>query len=110
MGKKEWRPRAIKLVPTKEKLTQATGLGTMLEVFDHSRLSKDFAKYLPRRTSPRSLGSYRLGLIQVASFLYGHDCLEDLEEFQEEPALEAIMGGDGGFFTRFRRGKFKGTK
>ena len=94
MAKKEWRPRAIKLIPTKEKLTQAAGLGTMIEVFDESRLSKEFAKCLPKRSSPRSIGSYRLGLIQVSSFLYGHDCLEDLEEFKEEPALEAIMRGE----------------
>lgn len=90
---KEWKPKKIRLVSTKEKLTQATGLGTMLEVFDESLLSKDFAGCLPKRTSPRSLGSYRLGLIQIASFLYGHDCLDDLEEFQEEPAVEAVMGG-----------------
>lgn len=86
-----WRPRYVKLIPTKEKLTNATGLGTMVEVFDQSRLSKDFAKCLPKRSSPRSFGCYRLGFIQIASFLYGHDSLDDLEEFQEDPAIEAIM-------------------
>jgi hypothetical protein len=35
-----------------------------------------------------------LGLIQVSSFLYGHDTLDDLEEFQDDPALEAIMRGE----------------
>jgi hypothetical protein len=84
----------VKLVPTKEKLTDAVGLGSMVEVFDHSTLSKDFAKCLPPRTSPRSFGSYRLGLIQVSSFIYGHDSLDDLEEFQDDPALEAIMRGE----------------
>lgn len=94
MGKKEWRPRYVKLVPTKEKLTDAVGLGSMVEVFDHSTLSKDFSRCLPPRTSPRSYGSYRLGLIQISSFLYGHDSLDDLEEFQDDPALEAIMRGE----------------
>ena len=89
-----WQPRYVKLVPTKEKLTDAVGLGSMVEVFDHSTLSKEFAKCLPTRTSPRSHGSYRLGLIQISSFLYGHDSLDDLEEFQDDPALEAIMRGE----------------
>lgn len=89
-----WRPRYIKLIPTKEKLTDAVGLGSMVEVFDRSSLSKDFARCLPGRTSHRSHGSYRLGLIQVSSFLYGHDTLDDLEEFQDDPALEAIMRGE----------------
>ena len=91
---KEWRPRHIKLIPTKERLTDAVGLGSMVEVFDQSSLAKDFADCLPKRTSPNSYGSYRLGLIQVSSFLYGHDTLEDLEEFEEDPALEAIMRGE----------------
>ncbi len=92
--KREWQPRYLKLIPTKERLTDAVGLGSMVEVFDHSSLSKDFAKCLPPRTSPNSFGSYRLGLIQVSSFLYGHDSLDDLEEFQDDPALEAIMRGE----------------
>ena len=91
---KDWRPRYIRLIPTKEKLTDATGLGTMVEVFDQSRLSKDFGACLPKRSGSRSHGSYRLGLIQVSSFLYGHDTLDDLEEFQDDPAVEAIMRGE----------------
>lgn len=94
MKKDDWRPRYVKLVPTREKLTDAVGLGSMVEVFDHSSLSKDFARCLPPRTSSRSHGSYRLGLIQISSFLYGHDSLDDLEEFQDDPALEAIMRGE----------------
>jgi hypothetical protein len=92
--KQDWRPRSIKLIPTREKLTDAAGLGSMVEVFDHSSLAKEFVKCLPKRTSPNSYGSYRLGLIQVSSFLYGHDSLDDLEEFEQDPALEAIMKGE----------------
>lgn len=65
-----------------------------MEVFDESPLSKPFADCLPERTSPRSHGSYRLGLIQLSSFLYGHDSLDDLEEFQDDPTLEAVMKGE----------------
>lgn len=90
----DWRPKKIKLVATKDKLTDATGLGAMLEVFDDSSLSKPFAACLPNRVSPRSHGSYRLGLLQVSSFLYGHSDLDDLEEFRTDPALAAIMEGE----------------
>ena len=93
-NKKNWRPRKIRLVATQERLTGATGLGTMVEAFDQSSISNAFAQSLPKRSSPRSFGSYRLGLIQVSSFLYGHDSLDDLQEFQNDPALEAIMRGE----------------
>ena len=89
-----WRPRYLKFIPTEEKLTDSSGLGTMVELFDKSSLSKPFAKCLPKRVHSRSHGSYRLGLIQVSSFLHGHDSIEDLEEFREDPALEAIMKGE----------------
>lgn len=89
-----WRPRKIKLVPTEERLTDAAGLGSMVEIFESSSLSEPFRKCLPERTSNRSYGSYRLGLIQLSSFLYGHDSLDDLEEFKQDPALEAIMRGE----------------
>jgi hypothetical protein len=89
-----WQPRSIKLVPTKEKLTDATGLGTMIDVFNQSPLSKAFKECLPQRTHVRSHGSYRLGLIQISSLLYGHDSIDDLEEFRTDPALAAIMKGE----------------
>jgi hypothetical protein len=90
----KWRPKYVKLVPTKEKLTDSTGLGTMVEIFDGSPLSEGFRKCLPTRVHVRSHGSYRLGLIQLSSFLYGHDSIDDLKEFQSDPALEAIMRGE----------------
>jgi Transposase DDE domain group 1 len=45
------------------------------------------------RVHGRSHGSYRLGLTQVSSFLYGHDSIDDLKEFEEDPALEAVLKG-----------------
>ena len=61
--------------------TSSAGLGTLIEAFDVSQLSKEFEKTLPDRISARSQGRYRLGLIQVASFLRGHDCNDDVIEF-----------------------------
>ena len=97
MGKqKEFRPKFLKLVPTEDKYTAASGLATIIEVFDESPLSKGFKEALPKRSiaNGRSKGSYRLGLIQLNSFIYGHDCLEDLEEFRNDPLLEAVLKGE----------------
>lgn len=89
-----WKPKHIRFEPTKEKLTDSAGLGTLVEIFDKSPLSEVFKKCLPKRTHSRSHGSYRLGLIQLSSFLYGHDSIDDLKEFQIDPALSALMRGE----------------
>jgi hypothetical protein len=76
----EFSPNFLRLVPTKQRLTSAAGLGTLLEAFNESPLREPFSSCLPEReVRGRSQGSYRLGLIQLASFLQGHDCLADLE-------------------------------
>jgi len=54
--------KKIKIVPTKEKLTAAAGLGTIMEIFDQSGLRDKFIKCLPKRVSHRSIGSYKLAL------------------------------------------------
>jgi hypothetical protein len=91
-----FRPTIFKLMATEEKLTAAAGLSTLMEVFDQSALSEGFKTALPVRktVNNRSGGSYRLGLIQLNSFIYGHDCLDDLEEFRDDPLLEAAMKGE----------------
>ena len=88
---KSFKPRKLKLVASKKKLTNASGLGAMIEGFDSSLLSTSFSQCLPERKSNRSMGSYRLGLIQLASFLYGHDCIDDIIEFKTDPFLKAIF-------------------
>ena len=90
----DFSPRHIPLEPTTQRLTSAAGLGALIESFDQSPLKIPFAKSLPERISHRSQGSYRLGLIQLASFMYGHDCLADLEEFREDPSLLELMRGE----------------
>lgn len=92
--KDHFRPTVFKLLATEDKLTAASGLATIMEIFDQSPLAEGFKKALPHRSSNRSAGSYRLGLIQLNSFIYGHDCLDDLEEFRGDPLLEAVMKGE----------------
>ena len=81
---------------TEEKLTAASGLSTIIEVFDRSPLSAGFRAALPARSTKnnRSGGSYRLGLIQLSWFIFGHDCLDDLDEFRDDPLLTAKMNGE----------------
>ena len=81
---------------TEDKLTAAAGLSTIMEVFDQSPLAQGFREALPPRSTEnnRSAGSYRLGLIQLNSFIYGHDSLDDLEEFRDDPLLEAVLKGE----------------
>jgi len=66
----------------------------MVEVFEQSSLYKGFVECLPKRISNRSYGAARLALIQLGSFLYGHDCIEDLEEFRDDPLFEAALKGE----------------
>jgi len=92
----DFHPTVFKLMATEDKLTAAAGLATIMEVFDQSPLSAGFRNALPARSTAnnRSGGSYRLGLIQLNSFIYGHDCLDDLEEFRDDPLLEAALKGE----------------
>ena len=89
--KQESTLRRIKIVPTKEKLTAASGLGTIVEMFDQSGLRDEFIKCLPKRKSNRSIGSYKLGLSMICGFIHGFDCLDDFEHLTKEHALNALF-------------------
>ena len=110
----EFTPNFLPFQITNRRLTSAAGLSTLLEAFDHSPLKRPFSEALPERTSPRSLGSYRLGLIQLASFMRGHDCLADIEEFRKDPMLMEVLRGDivsprtmGDFLRDFEKEQLK---
>jgi len=90
----DFTPNFLRLSPTKYRLTTAGGLGTLIEAFDRSPLKEPFARCLPERVSNHSKGAYRLGLIQLASFCYGHDCLADLEQFRKDPSIKEVMQGE----------------
>ena len=90
----DFTPNFLPFQVTNRRLTSAAGLSTLLEAFDQSALKKPFSAALPERRSPRSLGSYRLGLIQLASFMRGHDCLADIEEFRKDPMLMEVLRGE----------------
>jgi hypothetical protein len=86
--------RVLKILKTKDKLTMASGLGTLMELFDQSDLKEEFISCLPERTSHRSVGSYQMALTLMAAFLYGYDCLEDLDQFRSDPKLAELFGNE----------------
>jgi len=92
--KQGFKPARIKLDVTNDKLVGNAGLGTIVELFDSSPLSKEFAKCLPKRVSNNTQGSYRIGLMMLASLIHGDDCLDDIEEeFSDSPSAEAFFKG-----------------
>src|SRR3954471_14501823 len=90
----DFSPQLLDLRPTDKHLTSIAGVGTLIEAFDQSKLKEPFIKCLPLRHTNRSQGSYRMGLILLASFLRGHDCLEDLDEFRRDPYMAELMRGE----------------
>lgn len=82
----------FKFEVTNEKLSMAAGLGSLMELFDKTELKKEFIACLPERTSAKSVGSYQMALTLMAAFLYGYDCLEDLDQFRNDPKLTALFG------------------
>lgn len=84
--------KKINIIPTDEKLTDAAGLGTIIEIFDQSGFKEEFIRCLPERTSPRSMGSYRLALNLISGFIYGFDSLDDFDDFDQEEGIRALFG------------------
>ncbi|MBY0385445.1 IS1380 family transposase [bacterium] len=82
----------IKIELSKEKLTAAAGLGTLIEIFDQSGLAEHFKDCLPERVSHRSQGSYKLALNMICGFIHGFDCLDDHDDFQGDEGIKALFG------------------
>lgn len=81
----------MKFQKTNKPLTPMAGIAILLEAFETSPLYSSFAKSLPSRVSARSVGSDRLALQIIASFLRGHDCLQDMGEFKKDPCMRALF-------------------
>lgn len=90
----ERRLKKIKIIPCDIKLTSSSGLGTVLEIFDHSPLADELRKCLPERVSHRSAGSYFLALMVMAGHIHGVDALADLAEIEDDPYLAKLFCDD----------------
>lgn len=98
----------VKFEKSKKPLVSRAGLQGLLRIFDSTDLGKEFAKCLPEEGSNRAFGSYQLGLLFIASLLSGHDCIDDIEEFEDDDLILELFGGKlptaktmGNFLRRF---------
>ena len=90
--KKPWAPKKITYVPTDEALTPSAGLGALVDLFVESPLFEKFRACLPVRKSNASFDSAHFACTFLSGFWYGHDSLDDMEEFENDPSVEEKLG------------------
>src|SRR5688572_2460220 len=73
-------------------LTSAGGLPALLELFTKDPLFKQFEKCLPTRLGNNTYGTERIALLIWLGFLRGYDCIEDLADFERDPAVMQKFG------------------
>jgi hypothetical protein len=101
--KNPWKPKKIIYEPTDEKLTATAGLGPLIDAFMQSPEFTAFKACLPERIGNSSYSAEHLALIVLCGFWYGHDCLDDLEEFEHDPVVEDKLGGPGDLLEHIQR-------
>lgn len=107
----------VKYKKTKKALVSRAGIHGLLEILDRTQLGSEFARCFPEDGSNRSYGSYSLGVLLVAGLLSGHDCIDDIEEFDDDDLILKLFGGTlptaktmGNFLRRFSEGNIRALK
>lgn len=85
--------KKVNILPSHEKLTASTGIGTLVEMLSKSPMMAEIEKFLPQRVSHRSLGSGKLALTLIAAHLMGAESVEDLEELRDDEYLRGLFDG-----------------
>jgi hypothetical protein len=93
MAKKQWKPAEFIYEFTDENLTAGAGLGPLIDLFVASRQYEKLRACLPERKSNASYPTEQFALSPLSGFWYGHDSLDDLEEFDQDPGVEDKLGG-----------------
>lgn len=91
--KNPWKPKKVIYEATDEPLSASTGLGPLIDAFIEAPEFEAFKACLPKRVSNASYSSEQLVLLVLCGFWYGHDSLDDLEEFEDDPSVEDKLGG-----------------
>lgn len=82
-----WKPRKFKIIYTDEALTASSGLGPMVDAFVESPQYEALKKCVPVRKGNSSYDSMQFVLPLMAGFWHDHECLEDVEKFENKPDL-----------------------
>lgn len=86
--------KKIIYVPTEEKLTFAGGLPALMELFQTTGLEEELLECLPERTHKRSIGSVKIAYSVMLSFLFGYECLSDMDRFRTDPTMNELFGDE----------------
>src|SRR4051812_32155627 len=89
-----WRPRYFRYDGTEQNLTATAGVGPMVDLFFEDPLFQDFKKCLPKRVSNASYHSELFAMTTICSAICGHDCIDDVREFEEDPGVREKLGGE----------------
>ncbi len=107
----------VKFKVSKKPFVDKAGLQALLGIFDSTDLGKEFSKCLPEDGSNRSFGHYKLGLLLITSLLSGHDCIDDIEEFNDDDLMQTLFADElptaktmGNFLRRFSDENIKNLK
>jgi hypothetical protein len=77
---------------TSKTLTASAGLSPILDMFLEHPLFPELCAALPQRISNASYATETFAVVLIAGFLFGYDCLEDLEQFQNNPLITERFG------------------
>lgn len=88
-----WRPKEFIYEFTDEELTSSAGLGPLIDLFCASPQFSKLRECLPERRSNASFPTEQFLLSLMSGFWYGHDSLDDLEEFEGDPTVEEKLDG-----------------
>ncbi len=89
----KWQPTKIVYEATDEDLTAAGGIGNIVDLFVESPQFEKFRESLPLRQSNASYDTAQFGLTALSSFWFDHECIDDGEEFLEDPGVSVKLDG-----------------
>lgn len=89
----KWQPKPIVYEASNEDLTAAGGIGNIVDLFCESPHFESFRASLPERRSNFSYDTAQFGLAVLSSFWFDHECLDDAQEFDQDPGVETKLDG-----------------
>jgi hypothetical protein len=90
----QWRPTTVKYDETEVRLSGSAGPGFITDLFCDDPLFDIFRKCLPKRRSRASYDSEVFAMTTILSIIEGHDCIEDIATFENDPFVLKKLGGE----------------